>query len=576
MVWSKQEWHEAIARLEAPAGTHIVNVQHEPEIPMVAVSSLGASPARHMWHDGEKFPGGFGPTNLLTTDYWTLRARSSQLFRTNIYARGIIRRLVTNIINVGLHLEAVPDETILGRSEDDLADWAEHIENRFHLWERSPHLCDFTGQSTFGSLQKIAKAEAIISGDVLVTLRQERATGLPQVRLISGSAVQSPVMDRNALKRGHRIHHGVELDASGRHVAYWIRKDDRKAERLPAYGPSGRKLAWLVYGTDKRLDDVRGEPILSLVLQSLNEIDRYRDSVQRKATVNAMLAMFIKREQAGPAARALTAGGGPMLKSEAMGASTDTGSSSRRFNVVEHIPGLALDMLAPGEEPHGFPPNGTDEKFGEFEAAIVYAVAWALEIPPEILTLSFKNNYSASQAAVNEFKNYLNPVRADWGEAFCQPIYVDWLLSEALNQRIEAPGLLESWRDPLRYDEFAAWVAADWCGAIKPSVDVVKQARGYGMLTDRGWITNDRASRETTGTKWSKNIKKLKRENELWVEAMRPRLEMEQQLRQTSQSLSDPQTERDPGASAVVLHLAERMSEAEDRLGDLEEEKVAE
>src|SRR5205085_1098932 len=100
------------------------------------------APFRYSFDDGSKFAGGYGFTQLLLTDYWTLRARSSELFETNLYARGIVRRLVTNEINVGLHLEATPEEAILGKPEDSLADWSESTENRFQLWCDRPLLCD--------------------------------------------------------------------------------------------------------------------------------------------------------------------------------------------------------------------------------------------------------------------------------------------------------------------------------------------------------------------------------------------------------------------------------------------------
>lgn len=494
---------------------------------------VALGPLRAAWHDGEKFPGGFGFTDLLVADYWTLRARSAQLFKKNLYARGIVRRLVTNIINTGLNLEAVPDESILGLEADALADWAEQVENRFHLWERSPVLCDFKGQQSFGALQAAAKMTALVSGDVLVVLHQDPVTGLPRVRLVDGARVQTPfgvTPSLPPLAAGHVIKHGVELDRDGRHIAYWITTPEeasleRRVQRLPAAGPSGRRLAWLVYGSDKLLDDVRGEPILSLMLQSLHEIDRYRDAVQRKAVINAIIAMFIKKDGEVAPTRPLT--GGAVVRGKDVVASAQPGGARKVYNFSELIPGAVLDELAPGEEPHGFIPAGTDEKFADFEAAIVYAIAWANEIPPEILTLSFKNNYSASQAAINEFKLALNPLRATWGDEFCQPIYTDWLLAEVLGGRVKAGGLLEAWRDPSQFDRLAAWTLADWTGAIKPSVDLVKQANGYEKLVAQGFISRDRATRETTGTKFSKNVAKLKRENEQLAEANRAIAEQE-------------------------------------------------
>lgn len=157
-------------------------------------------------------------------------------------------------------------------------------------------------------------------------------------------------------------------------------------------------------------------------------------------------------------------------------------------------------------------------------------MAWANEIPPEILRLAFSNNYSASQAAINEFKIYLNKIWSDWGETFCTPIYQDWLISETLLQKITTPGFLDAWRDPRKYDVFGAWVSVDWYGSIKPSTDTLKQAKGSKLLVDEGWSTNAREARITTGTKFSKNIKRLKRENELKIEAARPLAEFQREF----------------------------------------------
>lgn len=481
--------------------------------PVVALTS----PVQYGWHNGDKWAGGFGVTKLLEPDYWTLRARSSQLFETNGYCRGIVRRLTTNVINTGLHLESTPEEKVLGVEEDSLADWSEDVETRFGIWAKDPYLCDHAEQGTFGAIQAQANVEALVNGDVLVVLRQFQATRMPRVQLINGALVRSPM--RPSLARGNKIKHGVELDSLGRQVAYWVQQEDGTSKRLPAYGEkTGRRLAWLLYGTDKRLDDVRGKPMPSMFLQSLAEIDKYRDSVQRKALVNSMLAMFIQKDEQQTGTRPITAG----AVRRGTQATVDTTGTTRRYNVAEHIPGVVLDELQVGEKPVGFHNQGTDEKFADFEAAIIGGIAWMLEIPPEILQLAFSNNYSASQAAINEFKMYLDRARMRFGDEFCQPIYVEWLLAQALSGKVNAPGLLESWRDPVKYDAFGAWTSSDWTGHVKPSTDVFKQARGIELLLEMGLTTRDRASREATGTKFSKNVKKLARENEMLAEALEP------------------------------------------------------
>jgi hypothetical protein len=81
--------------------------------PTISVDALGPySPEVLTDFTGEKFFGGFGATSIYQVDYWTLRKRSEQLFNENLYAKGLIRRLVTNEINTGLTPESLPDENI--------------------------------------------------------------------------------------------------------------------------------------------------------------------------------------------------------------------------------------------------------------------------------------------------------------------------------------------------------------------------------------------------------------------------------------------------------------------------------
>jgi len=200
----------------------------------------------------------------------------------------------------------------------------------------------------------------------------------------------------------------------------------------------------------------------------------------------------------------------------------DSKGAARKFRAAELLPGLTIDELQPGEEPQAFQHNGALEGFGEFEEAIIQGVAWALEIPPEILRLTFSHNYSASQAAINEYKMYLNKARTWFSTGFCQPIFVEWMVSAALTKKITAQGLLESWRDAKQYDVFGAWTSSDWTGAIKPAVDLSKLVKGYTEMIAQGLITRDRASRELNGTKYSKNVQKLRRENVSLAEANEP------------------------------------------------------
>lgn len=476
--------------------------------------------------DGEKFPGGFSSNpGYEFIDYWELRSKSVQLFTENLYAAGLINRLVTNIINTGLSLEATPVSDILPINDDQANDWSENVENLWRIWGNQKDLVDWKRQNTEGELQAFAKKTAYISGDVLIVLRQSPVTGLPITELIDGRHIQDPVQGnhkKNAENRGNQIKHGVEVDKNGRHIAFYTNKIEKGktiSKRIPANGPkSGRKIAWLLYGSKRLLDDIRGLPLLGLVAQSLKEIDRYRDSEQRAAVVNSMLAMFVKKGSNKPGTKPFT-GGAVRRGSETV---ADSDGTTREFSVNKWIPGMAIDELAKDEEPVSFDTKRPSAGFHIFEDAIISGIAWANEIPPEVLKLAFTSNFSSSRQANSEFKMFLDKERTGFSSDYSKPRYQNWLVSMVLTDRIKAPGLLESWRDPRKFDIFGAWIDSDWTGAIKPHVDPLKETNAYIKKDENGYSNRARSTRELTGMKFSRNAKQLEKENKLLAKAHQP------------------------------------------------------
>jgi capsid protein len=245
-----------------------------------------------------------------------------------------------------------------------------------------------------------------------------------------------------------------------------------------------------------------------------------------------MLAMFIQKDEAKPgtlpiyngAARVNSVTADPQV------------SGARTFDVASQIPGLVIEELQHGETPKGFGSEGIDLDYAAFEKAILQGVAWSNELPPEILLESFNSNYSASQAAINEFRIFLEKVWSAWGEEFCSPIYTAWLINETLLGSIPAPAssqenrLLTSWRDDTGYAVFGSWVSVDWYGNVKPSTDTLKQAKGSERLVSNAWSTNAKEARNLSGTKFTKNVKNIKRENTLLAEALEPLVAMKERM----------------------------------------------
>lgn len=495
--------------------------------------TVSASTPYQVWDasifDGEKYPGGLSAVNeLFWLDYWSLRARSNELFHKNPYARGIVRRIVTNVIFDGLHLEATPEASILGLTDEQVDEWSETVESRFYLYNQTPEIIDFKKRRNGGELQAQAKTEAIIDGDCLVVLRQSPKYRLPTIEIISGNRIQTPP----TMAVSDNIVDGVELDDAGRHVAFYVASETNPLgyEKILARGArTGRLQAKLIYGCDKREDGVRGVPLLAIAIQPLAEIDRHRDATQRKATLKSVVVAAVERDiNAKRATKPLT-GKGASRRDSTVDV-LDAAGNNRRVAYSDMIPGMNFENLAPGEKVTFYSDNGSDINFGGFEATILMGVAWALEIPPEILLLSFNKNYSASQAALNEFEMFLGKERERFGAQYCDFVYQDWFLSTVLLNRIDAGSYLSDFMTQDRWEYARAWTLADWAGHVKPSTDPLKRVNAYSRLVEEGFITRARAAREITGMKFSRNARQLKKENQLWVDAHRPIAEFENEF----------------------------------------------
>ena len=469
--------------------------------------------------DGSPYPGAYGATrNYKYVDYWTLRARSAELFKSNPYCKGLIRRLMRNEINTGLNLEASPMAEILGITEEEAQKWGDDREVDFKLYGDNPQVVDHRKQMTLGDLGNEVRKTSLIAGDMLVVWRINKKTNLPAIELIDGQHVQTPFSKKP--REGHRIIHGVEIDANGRHVAYWVTVDKAgqqdgvfESKRIPVWTEKGnRRISKMIYGTDdKKLDEVRGLPLLASVLYMMKELDRYRDSEQRAATVNAMLPLFIKKGM--PGAGTMPMGNGAMRNDTV--AINQTDGTSKNYNISRLLPGMVMDDLAQGEEPVSFNTQRPNVNYQIFEETILNVLAWTNEIPPEIMRQMFKNNFSASRQADTEFRLYLKWRVWKFGGEFYQEVYKEFVIQSALLGQIDAPGLVEAWRDPKQFKILGAWLNAEWTGVSRQSVDIKKDVEAHMLLEERNGITMDQITRKFAGMSYDTVLKKRKRERDL-------------------------------------------------------------
>lgn len=501
----------------------------------IAVSALA-----DYW-DGSKFSGSLSAIGeSLFVDYWTLRKRSMRLFRTNIYAEGVIRRLVWNEINTGLQANPLPVGSVLfgGVSDEEREELAmnygEKIAVDFALYSSSRDVFDWSKRDDFGAFQERVRMESIISGDGIIISRLDKNTLLPRWQWVNGDHIRTPFGVNVAA--GHFIKHGVEFDEWGKRVAFWVESEVNgkiSFERIPTRAKhSGRLVSWMVYGKEHFVDDVRGEPFLADALYILKDLDRTRDAEVRASLVNAMIPLFLEEApnelaRARPSDLARGTGGAVLSHSSSVqgAALPEVRDFGGDYDVQR--PTNQIDIMNPGtiyKAPSGgkitsFQTNRPNVNYATFERSIIAVLAWSHGVPPEVLMLEFGNNYSASRQANNEFEIYLKRFVKKFSSDVTQPIFESYLFQMVVSGQIYLPGFLGAALDEGNWRVISAWSNCVWSGLSRPSVDRLKEASASEKLLDNGLTTFDIESRRHCGMSFVQVMRSLKRERDIMKKA---------------------------------------------------------
>lgn len=436
--------------------------------------------------NGEKNLGEIGPIKNYRPDYNLLRIRSWQSYYESEISQTIVNKYTGWVIGEGLKMQSIPIREILDSNgiKFDYHEFTQKVEGYYNAFKKSK-ISDYSKMKSLNLLSNRCFRDSLLGGDTLVILRYKNSC--VNVQLVDGANVQSPNYGTeyfpNVLPSGNRIINGVEYSPSGEHVAYYVRVDPiiepYKFERILAKSPSsGLTMAYLVYGSEYRLDNKRGVPVLSTILETLKKLERYKEAMVGSAEETAKIAYQIVHQ-------VFSTGESPLATQMAKAYNYRPGMDSGEIPIDIQGKQLADTVAATTNKQAYNMPLGAEIKtidhknqtyFSDFYNIHIDLNCACLGIPPEVAMSKYDSNFSASRAALKDWEHTLKVRRNKFAFEFERPIYDLWLYTEILKNNIQAPGYLKA-KDTDNYMVLEAYHSARWIGATVPHIDPLKEVK---------------------------------------------------------------------------------------------------
>lgn len=465
--------------------------------------------------DGEKTLGELGAVVRNIPDYDRLRLRSYDAYATKDIVKTFASKYFYWTIGSGLKLQCEPNRNVLeteGISNFDFAKFQKEVESRFMVYANSKE-CDFLKEKNLHQLAMDFFQGTYLGGDTLCIIRYDK-NGI-NAQFVSGEHIRNPEIGSDyvslAEKAGNRIEHGIEIDARGKHIAYYVNVKPKSKElineyeRIPAYGAkTGKRLAWIISGEKICPDHIRSVPAISQSLEKINKLDRYTEASVTKAeqATNIVYTVVHDKDSTGesPTDNHIKRRSGIVVGEIPDGFVLADGIANR---ITETTSGQGINMPI-GSKLESFSTD-IETNFGEFQESVFGTISAGQDIPPEVAMQKYSSNYSASRAAINSFGYIISIKRENFANQFYIPFYKLWLEYQILTNKINVPNYVDN------IENFMVTESLSQCrfiGKNMPHIDPLKEAKSIELMLQLKLISREQASELLNMGSWEDNFKK--------------------------------------------------------------------
>lgn len=458
-----------------------------------------------------------------------LDARGRDVMRNDAYASAGDSLHRDSIVGGQYALNAKPETRILFGREDEVweTEFQEEVETKFRLWSDSDYnWVDASRHCDFTQMVRLAVGVHLAGGEVLSTAEWMPDDGRPfrtAVQMVDTARLSDPGDRAYPMDR---VRGGVELDARGAPLAYFIRRqhphdyrfnigpEQYAWRRVSARKPWGRQMVFHCYEMI-RPEQTRGVSRLAASLKETRMGQHFRDTVLQNAIVNATYAASIESEML------------PDALAARMGMSDEGGLEgvmTEWMEVLNQYSGGAKNLTIGGVKIPFLPmgtklqlrPAGQGGPLGtEFEQSILRYIASAFGVSYEQLSRDYtKTNYSSARASMAETWKFMRARKKMVADRFANFVYRLWL-EEAINKgHIESLKMRNppNWYEGLNSEALAA---CEWIGAGRGQIDEMKETQAAILRMKHGLSTQEREVAEIAGGDYRRVMRQMAREKKL-------------------------------------------------------------
>jgi len=362
----------------------------------------------------------------LLNDANVIRARARDLVRNNAYARGVINALVRNVVGCGI----VPQARIQTSEDKPIERLNDQAEALFERWAK---VADASGRLTFWDIQRLCYREMLEAGECLVhftTIDDDRSRPLSlALELIEADRLADDylTMRRVSVANGNELRRGVEVDALGRAVAYWLYPGHPQDLTTGYVTPIRRPAAeFLHLYRQDRIGQSRGVSIFAPLVSWLKNLGYYMDNELQASAVSSCFTAAITT-MAGPA------DGGLLAADESDSSDTDG-------NTFEYLQPGMVARLMPGESIETINPSRPNSQADAWINLMLRALSVGAGLSYERLARDYtKTNYSSARASDLEDRKEFKAEQEYLEYHLIGPVWQRFIEEAVLQQKLDIP-----------------------------------------------------------------------------------------------------------------------------------------